>query len=100
MFVKSEKRGQCLDSAFISPILPVSVLKSLKISKTKQIYTEMTQNGQLKLAIFVSFFKVQSELLKRNVRQVLLFTDPWGQGGAMSFIGLDGKPRDPIKQVR
>ena len=41
-----------------------------------------------------------SELLKRNVRQVLLFTDPWGQGGAMSFIGLDGKPRDPIKQVR
>ena len=41
-----------------------------------------------------------SELLKRNVRQVLLFTDPWGQGGSMSFIGLDGKPRDPLKQVR
>ena len=41
-----------------------------------------------------------SELQNRNVRQILLFTDPWGQGGSMSFIGLDGKAREPVKQVK
>ena len=41
-----------------------------------------------------------SELQNRNIRQILLFTDPWGQGGSMSFIGLDGKAREPVKQVK
>ena len=41
-----------------------------------------------------------SELQNRNVRQILLFTDPWGQGGSMSFIGLDGRAREPVKQVK
>ena len=38
-----------------------------------------------------------SELEEENVRQILLFTDPWGQGGSMSFIGLDGVSRSPGK---
>ena len=36
-----------------------------------------------------------SELQKKNVRQILLFTDPWGQGGAIKIIGLNGNLRDP-----
>ncbi len=36
-----------------------------------------------------------SELQKRNVRQILLFTDPWGQSGTIKIIGLNGKLRDP-----
>ena len=38
-----------------------------------------------------------SELEEENVRKILLFTDPWGQGGSMSFIGLDGVSRSPGK---
>jgi hypothetical protein len=36
-----------------------------------------------------------SELQKRNIRQILLFTDPWGQSGTIKIIGLNGKLRDP-----
>ena len=36
-----------------------------------------------------------SELQKRNVWQILLFTDPWGQDGTIKIIGLNGKLRDP-----
>ncbi|MEE2968427.1 MAG: PEP/pyruvate-binding domain-containing protein [Verrucomicrobiota bacterium] len=37
----------------------------------------------------------RSQLEKRNVRQILLFTDPWGQAGTIKLIGLNGKLRDP-----
>ena len=42
----------------------------------------------------LSFSQI-NELQKRNVRQILFFTDPWGQGGNIKIIGLNGNLMNP-----